>query len=452
MGVKPQLLKGTRDFLPEQISKRKYIFDIIERVIIKYAFARIETPAMEAMATLTGKYGEEGDKLLFKILNNGDFLEKADAEALVTGDSQKLAMSIAKRGLRYDLTVPFARFVVLHQNELVFPFKRYQIQPVWRADRPQKGRYQEFYQCDADVVGSDSLLYEAELVNIYHEVFKNLGLSTLIKINNRKILFGIAEAAGITDKFVDMTVGIDKLDKIGEEGVTKELLERGISQDAIDKILQLLAIRDYKVLYDHFADGSEGKKGLDELSAVFGFLQNSEVDNLRFEITLARGLSYYTGCIFEVAVDAAKHPGIVMGSIGGGGRYDNLTGSFGMPGLSGVGISFGAERIYDVLEELSLFPAKVIEKPTMVFMAFDDASLQWAFQAASQVRQAGIPVEIYPDPGKLKKQMKFATDKGIRWACIIGDQEAANKTIALKDLDSGEQVSLDVSELITKFK
>lgn len=450
--MKPQLLKGTRDFLPDHISKRKYIFDTIEAVFRKYAFARIETPAMEALETLTGKYGEEGDKLLFKILNNGDFLDKADASALEAKDSQKLALSIAKRGLRYDLTVPFARFVVLHQNELVFPFKRYQIQPVWRADRPQKGRYQEFYQCDADVVGSESLLYEAELVSIYHEVFATLGLGVEIKINNRKVLFGIAEAAGITDKFVDMTVGIDKLDKIGEEGVRKELAERGIGSESVDKIITLLGITDYKQLREHFTEGSEGWKGLQEIEQVFGFLEDSGIEDLKFEITLARGLSYYTGCIFEVAVDKTKHPNVVMGSIGGGGRYDNLTGSFGMPGLSGVGVSFGAERIYDVLEELNLFPAEVLEKPRAVFMAFDEASLVWAFKAAQAVRAEGIDVEVYPDAGKIKKQMKFANDKGVQFAAIVGDQEVANKTVALKDLDTGEQVSLDLEALISKLK
>ena len=450
--MKPQLLKGTRDFLPEQISKRKYIFDIIEEVFKKYAFAKIETPAMEAMATLTGKYGEEGDKLLFKILNNGDFLEKADESALAEKDSQKLAVSIAKRGLRYDLTVPFARFVVLHQNELVFPFKRYQIQPVWRADRPQKGRYQEFYQCDADVVGSPSLLYEAELVSIYHEVFATLGLGVEIKINNRKILYGIAEAAGVADKFVEMTVGIDKLDKIGEEGVTKELVERGFSIQAIEKILEMLKVQDHKQLYKYFEEDTEGSLGLKEIDAVFSFLADSGVEDLRFEVTLARGLSYYTGCIFEVALDKAKHPGVVMGSIGGGGRYDNLTGSFGMPGLSGVGISFGAERIYDVLEELDLFPMDVVEKPKAIFMAFDDVSLLWAFKVAQALRKAGVVVEVYPDAGKLKKPMKFANDKGVKYAAIVGDEEVKEHKVALKNLDTSEQQLLTIEELITQLK
>lgn len=450
--VKPQLLKGTRDFLPQQISKRKYIFKTIEGIFMKYAFAQIETPAMEALSTLSGKYGEEGDKLLFKILNNGDFLEKADAQALADKDSSKLASSIAKRGLRYDLTVPFARFVVLHQNEITFPFKRYQIQPVWRADRPQKGRYQEFYQCDADVVGSDSLIYEAELANIYHDVFRDLKLDVDIKINNRKVLYGIAEAIGSPEKFMEITISIDKLDKIGEEEVRKELTEKGISQVQSDLILQMLSVESPDQLKSFFKEGSEGLKGIEEIQKVFSLLQDGEVDNLVFDVKLARGLSYYTGCIFEVALSKIKHPDTVMGSIGGGGRYDDLTGSFGMPGLSGVGISFGAERIFDVLEELDLFPEDVAEGAAIVMMAFDDQSMTWAYKVAQKLRKAGIATDVYPEAAKMKKQLKYASDLKVKFAGIIGDHELANQLIALKNLITGEQESLDVDALIEKLK
>lgn len=451
--MKPQLLKGTRDFLPEQISKRKYIFKTIETVFHKYAFAQIETPAMESMATLSGKYGEEGDKLLFKILNNGDFLEKADEAALAARNSNALAPSISKRGLRYDLTVPFARFVVLHQNEITFPFKRYQIQPVWRADRPQKGRYQEFYQCDADVVGSDSLIYEAELVSIYHEVFKKLKVGVEIKVNNRKILFGIAEAAGIPDKFLDMTVAIDKLDKIGVDGVKKELLERGIVEEKSNLILEMLAVKSHRELKSFFKEGSEGLKGVEEVENVFSLIASGEeVDNLIYDVKLARGLSYYTGCIFEVAIDKKAHPAVEMGSIGGGGRYDNLTGSFGMPGLSGVGVSFGAERIYDVLEELSLFPDEILGTTSIVLMAFDQETVLWAYKVAQALRIEGISADLYPDPGKLKKQLKYALDKGIKYAGIIGDEEAKLKTITLKNLETGTQESVSLQTLIDQLK
>jgi histidyl-tRNA synthetase len=437
--LKAQTLKGTRDFLPDQIAKRKYIFDLIESVFKKFAFVQIETPAMEAMTTLSGKYGEEGDKLLFKILNNGDFLEKADEKALLEKDSYKLAPSIAKRGLRYDLTVPFARFVVNNQNDLVFPFKRYQIQPVWRADRPQKGRYQEFYQCDADVVGSDSLVYEAELVCIYHEVFKKLGIAVKIKINNRKILFGLSEAAGIPDQFADMTIAIDKLDKIGKDGVAKELSERGISSEATDKIFQMLEVRTIEELSAFFKEGSQGSQGIDEILKVYKLIGKSNIDNLAFDIKLARGLGYYTGCIFEVSVDTEIHQGLMMGSIGGGGRYDNLTAGFGLPGMSGVGISFGAERIYDVLTELALFPENVSIKPLIVLMAMDQDCLVYAFKVAAKLRESGLYTDIYPEAGKLKKQIKFAADKGVRFAGIIGDQEMKDNLVMCKNLASGEQ-------------
>ncbi len=447
--MKAKTLKGTRDFLPEQIAKRKYIFGIIEDVFKKYAFSQIETPAMEEMSTLSGKYGEEGDKLLFKILNNGDFLEKADEKALLEKDSFKLAPTIAKRGLRYDLTVPFARFVVNNQNDLVFPFKRYQIQPVWRADRPQRGRYQEFYQCDADVVGSDGLLYEAELVQIYHEVFKKLGIGVQIKINNRKVLFGLAEAAGIADKFVDMTIAIDKLDKIGKEGVEKELSERGVSLESTEKIFKMLEVTHFEDLRPFFNEGSEGIKGLDELKQVYDFISCTQIKNLVFDVKLARGLGYYTGCIFEVAVDTHIHEGFVMGSIGGGGRYDNLTSSFGLPNMSGVGISFGAERIFDVLTELNLFPPNVESKSSIVLMAMDQNSLVYAFQVASTLRDQGLNVDIYPESGKLKKQIKYAVDKGVKYAGIIGDQEVADQVVMCKNLETGEQRALGLEDLMS---
>jgi histidyl-tRNA synthetase len=445
--LKAQTLKGTRDFLPDQIAKRKFIFSVIEDVFQRFAYSQIETPAMEAMTTLSGKYGEEGDKLLFKILNNGDFLEKADENALSSKDSNKLAPSIAKRGLRYDLTVPFARFVVNNQNDLIFPFKRYQIQPVWRADRPQRGRYQEFYQCDADVVGSDSLVYEAELVQIYYQAFRSLGLSVIIKVNNRKVLFGLAEAAGVADKFVDMTLAIDKLDKIGKDGVTAELIQRGINDTACEKIFEMLAVESYKDLYVYFAEGSEGRAGIDELATLFEFLSTTDISNVAFDIKLARGLSYYTGCIFEVAVDTVAHSDVVMGSIGGGGRYANLTGSFGMPGLSGVGISFGIERIFDVLTELDLFPKSVTNLPKIVFMAMDHPSQVYAYQLASQLRDKGLAIDIYPDHGKLKKQIKYASDRGIKYAGIVGESETVSNKVMCKNLETGEQELLDIDTL-----
>lgn len=446
--MKPQLLKGTRDFLPKDISRRKYIFSIIESVFIKYGFYQIETPAMEAMSTLTGKYGDEGDKLLFKILNNGDFLEKVDEEALAAKNSAKVATEIAKRGLRYDLTVPFARFVVMHQNDISFPFKRYQIQPVWRADRPQKGRYQEFYQCDADIVGSDSLVYEAELVQMYHEVFHRLKVGVRIKINNRKILYGIAEYASITDKFVDMTMAIDKLDKIGRDGVVKELLTREIPQESIDKIFQVLDIGDVSDLNYLFEEGSVGRQGDVEIQTVLNYLKDDQIQNLDFDIKLARGLGYYTGCIFEVAVDEAIHPQIKMGSIGGGGRYADLTGTFGLSGVSGVGVSFGVERIFDVLEELEVFPEEVTTKPKILFAAFDEPTQMKAFNLTTKLRKEGITCVIYPEFGKMKKALKHASDSGILYAGIIGQEELDNNTIMVKNLDLGTQESMNLTDLL----
>lgn len=437
---KPSIPEGTRDFGPEQVRKRSYIFDTVRSVFVKFGFQPLETPAMENLSTLTGKYGEEGDKLLFKILNNGDFLSGADADALSEKNSAKLTSSIAKRGLRYDLTVPFARYVVMNRGTLSFPFKRYQIQPVWRADRPQRGRYREFFQCDVDVIGSDSLLYEAELVQIYDEAFAKLNLPVVIKINNRKVLFGIAEAAGIADRFVDMTVAIDKLDKVGIEGVRKELNERGIPDSAISMIEKVLETPDIQALKTVFAQSETGLKGLEELERVFQLLSKSTLHNeLRFDITLARGLSYYTGCIFEVSAKDYQ-----MGSIGGGGRYADLTGVFGVPGLSGVGVSFGADRIYDVLEGLNLFPENLSESVKIMLASFDEPAFEYAFQCATVLRKAGVAVEIYPEPGKLKKQFEYAAKRGIPFVAILGDSEMQAGTLTVKDQKSGEQWTASV--------
>lgn len=443
---KPGIPEGTRDFGPEQARKRGWIFDTIRAVFVKFGFQPLETPAMENLSTLTGKYGEEGDKLLFKILNNGDFLKDADPELLAAKNSAKLLPELSKRGLRYDLTVPFARYVVMNRHTLTFPFKRYQIQPVWRADRPQKGRYREFFQCDADVIGSESLLYEAELAQIYDEAFAKLGIPVLIKINNRKILYGIAEAAGIADRFMEMTVAIDKLDKIGLDGVQKELIERDISPEAIATIQTILAEPSLKALRSVFAASETGLQGIDELERVFQFLEKTPLQNeVRFDITLARGLTYYTGCIFEVAAKDVK-----MGSIGGGGRYADLTGVFGVPGLSGVGVSFGADRIYDVLEGLDAFPTTLTETVQVLFVAFDDATHQYAFECVSQVRAAGIAAELYPEPGKLKKQFEYAAKRNIPYVAIVGETEMQNGQPSFKNQQSGEQENLSVAAFIAR--
>ncbi len=441
---KPSIPEGTRDFGPEQVRKRTFIFDTIRAVFIKFGFQPLETPAMENLSTLTGKYGEEGDKLLFKILNNGDYLKDADVEALETKNAARLTGSIAKRGLRYDLTVPFARYVVMNRGTLIFPFKRYQIQPVWRADRPQRGRYREFFQCDADVIGSDSLLFEAELTQIYDEAFRKLQVPVTIKLNNRKILFGIAEAAGIADQFMNMTVAIDKLDKIGIDGVRKELSERNIPNEAIATIEKILSAPDLTALRPIFANSPTGLLGLDELTRVFDFLAKTPLHNeLVFDITLARGLSYYTGCIYEVA---AK--GVQMGSIGGGGRYADLTGVFGVPGLSGVGISFGADRIYDVMESLDVFPASLATSVQLLFATFDADAQSYAFECATQLRAAGIAVEIYPEPGKLKKQFEYVAKRNIPYVAIVGETEVQTGQLTIKKQEDGEQKILTVSQLI----
>ena len=442
--MKPQILKGTRDFLPEQVYKRNYIFDTIKSVFQKYGFLPIETPVMEHLSTLTGKYGEEGDKLLFKLLNNGDFLKKADEAALSAKDSNKVLPTISKRGLRYDLTVPFARFVVMHQNDIQFPFKRYQIQPVWRADRPQKGRYQEFYQCDVDVVGSDSLLYEAELIQIYDEVFKRLNLKATIKVNNRKILQGLAAEAGISEQWMDMTIAIDKLDKIGEEGVRKEMSEKGFSTEAIDKVFTLLKT---EKLEDLEFTNEIGQKGKAELLEIHNYLDESQFHNtVKFDMTLARGLGYYTGFIVEVAADDVQ-----IGSIGGGGRYDDLTSVFGMKDMSGVGISFGAARIYDAMEELGLFPENATQSTQLILLSFDNECITHASQLANKFRTAGISTEVYPTAAKMKKQMKYANERGIPYVIVIGSNEMESGTYKLKNMGSGEQEEVGVDGVIEKL-
>lgn len=446
--MKPSIAKGTRDFLPQQANRRNYIFETVRRVFVKYGYQPIETPSMENLSTLTGKYGEEGDRLVFKVLNNGNYLKKANAEALETKNSTKLTPSIAKRGMRYDLTVPFARFVVMHQNKLSFPFKRYQIQPVWRADRPQKGRYQEFYQCDVDAIGSDSLTYEAELVQIYDEVFGELGLKSIIRVNNRKVLAGIAEVAGIADQMIDMTVAIDKLDKIGVEGVRKELLGKEISTEAIETIEKILQIKELKELSQALATSEIGRLGVEELETVFDYLSGYQEQNtVQFDITLARGLNYYTGCIFEVNVDTEAHPGIKMGSIGGGGRYADLTGVFGMKNMSGVGVSFGAERVYDVLDELDLFPEEDTAALKVLLIAFDKTSHRYAFDKLQQLRAANINADLYPDPAKLKKQMDYANARQVPYTILIGDNEMESGQLTLKNMITGEQDKLSIEEI-----
>ena len=450
--MKPSIPKGTRDFLPSQVYKRNFIFDTIRSVFKKYAYQPIETPTMELLSTLTGKYGEEGDKLLFKVLNNGDFLSKADEKSLSDKDSNKVLPQISKRGLRYDLTVPFARYVVMHQNDIQFPFKRYHIQPVWRADRPQKGRYQEFYQCDVDVVGSDSLMYEAELVKILDETLDRLNVKSVIKVNNRKVLYGLAEAFSITDKFMDMTMAIDKLDKIGKEKVVVEMTNRSISETAANGVLNLLAIDNLIDLEKAFGNCPEGLKGIEELKEFHAYLDLTETANkVKFDISLARGLSYYTGCIFEVEADTDAYPNLKMGSIAGGGRYDNLTGSFGLKGVSGVGVSFGAERIYDVMEEENLFPEGVERDLDVLLIAFDDTSHKYAFNELNKLRSMNIVADLYPSPAKMKKQMKYADSRKAPYVILIGSEEMESGLLALKDMNTGDQTKLSIEEIIKKI-
>lgn len=440
--------KGTRDFLPIEVARRKWMFEVIENVFRTYGYVPIETPSFENLSTLTGKYGEEGERLLFKILNNGDYLTKSDDDAYQKRDSNKFTDSISKRGLRYDLTVPFARYVVMHRNDIHLPFKRYQIQPVWRADRPQKGRYQEFYQCDVDVVGSSSLSYEAELIQIYDDVFAALGIPVVIRINHRQLLSGIAQYAGIGDRWIDMTMAIDKLDRIGEEGVRKEMKERGFQSKAVDRIFNILNEKDLSSLKNNFDEESVISISVREVERVLGYLGDLDLNNkVQFDTTLARGLGYYTGCIFEVnGIDAD------MGSLGGGGRYDNLTGVFGWPDVPGVGISFGAERIYDVLGAKGLFPSHVQAGPMILLAAFDEPSHQYAFKCVSEIRKAGIPADLYPEPGKIKKQIKYASDIGCTYVGMIGETEMQKGIITLKNLGSGDQQELTVENIITLLK
>lgn len=446
---KPSIPKGTRDFGPEEMAKRNYIFNTIREVYALYGFQQIETPAMETLHTLMGKYGEEGDKLLFKVLNSGDYISKVTDQELAERNSLHLATKLCEKGLRYDLTVPFARYVVMHRDELQLPFKRYQIQPVWRADRPQKGRYREFYQCDADVVGSDSLLNEVELMQIVDTVFTKFGVRVQIKINNRKILSGIAEVIGEAEKIVDITVAIDKLDKIGLDAVNDELREDGLPEEAIEKLQPIISLEGtndekLKVIAEVLQSSETGLKGVEETRFILDTLKTCGLKNeIQLDLTLARGLNYYTGAIFEVkALDTP------MGSITGGGRYDNLTGIFGMPGLSGVGISFGADRIYDVLNALDLYPKEAITATQLLFINFGERETAYCLPIAAQARQAGIRTEIYPDKAKMKKQMGYANAKGIAYVALAGENEIAQGKVTLKNMVTGEQTLVTTEELI----
>ncbi len=441
--VKPSLPSGTRDFLPQEVAKRNYIFGIIKSVFEQYGFQQIETPVLENLSTLTGKYGEEGDQLLFKVLNSGDYLKDADAETLSNKDSKKLTSQIADRGLRYDLTVPLARYVVQHQNDLVFPFKRYHIAPVWRADRPQKGRYREFYQCDADIIGSNSLLNEVELTQIFSKVFTALKLNTEIRINNRKILEAIAVYASCEDKLETMTVAIDKLDKIGIEGINNELLNRGFTEEQINKVKQVLVVKNLEELTALFASIPVGLQGIEELAHVMKLASSPSVV---FDVTLARGLNYYTGVIWEIkSLDSS------MGSIGSGGRYANLTEMFGGRDMSGVGISFGVERIYDIMEELKLFPQDALKTTEVLFVHFSEANRDFAFPLVQQLRDANVATELYPDKAKMEKQMKYANAKGIPYVVVIGDNEMQSGKLAVKDMRSGTQEEKTFTELLSFF-
>ncbi len=450
---KPTIPKGTRDFSPLEMSKRNYIFNTIKSVYSLYGFKQIETPAMETLQTLLGKYGEEGDKLLFKILNSGDYLNKIDKEALLEGNSLKLSSKLCEKGLRYDLTVPFARFVVMHKDELQMPFKRYQIQPVWRADRPQKGRYREFYQCDADIVGSNSLMNEVELMQIIDTVFTRFGIKVLIKINNRKILSGIAEYINEADKIVDITVAIDKLDKIGLDNVNAELAADGLSSEAIEKLQPIITLsgtnEEKLATMSNILKGSEaGMKGVEELNYILNMLKQCGLNNeVEFDLTLARGLNYYTGAIFEV-----KACDVQIGSITGGGRYDNLTGIFGMPGISGVGISFGADRIYDVLNTLDLYPENAMSNTQLLFINFGEKETAYCMPIAAKAREAGVATEIYPDAVKMRKQMSYANSNGVRFVAMAGENEINEQKITLKDMTTGEQSLVTTDELIEKVK
>jgi histidyl-tRNA synthetase len=446
---KPSIPKGTRDFTPQEMANRNYIFNTIKDVFRLYGFQQIETPAMENLSTLMGKYGEEGDKLLFKILNSGDYMNGLNDEDLKGRNSIKLTNKISEKGLRYDLTVPFARFVVQHQNEITFPFKRYQIQPVWRADRPQKGRYREFYQCDVDVVGSDSLLNELELIQIVDEIYRRLKINVVVKINNRKILSGIAEIIGEAEKITDITVAIDKMDKIGLEKVNEEIASKGIPQEAIARLQPILKLsgtntEKLEQLKTVLADSEVGLKGVQELETIFGLCDAMNVlTSIELDLTLARGLNYYTGAIFEV-----KALDVEMGSITGGGRYDNLTGVFGMEGVSGVGISFGADRIYDVLNQLDLYPETSVDQTKVLFVSFGEKELFYSLPWLSSLRAMGINAEIYPEPAKMKKQMSYADNKKIPFVAIVGETEMNEGKVMLKNMKTGEQALATLEQMI----
>jgi len=453
--IKPSVPKGTRDFSPVEMVKRNYIFDTIKGVFRKYGYQQIETPAMENLSTLTGKYGEEGDKLIFKVLNSGDYLAKVDIGALNSLNSNRLIPEISEKALRYDLTVPFARYVVMHQAEIIFPFKRFQVQPVWRADRPQRGRYREFYQCDADVVGSESLLNEAEFIQIYDEALSKLGLKDfVIKINNRKILSGLAQIINKGDKIIDLTVAIDKLDKIGLTGVIKELIERGFTEEDIEKLKPVILLEGSNLeklqhLRKALINSEIGLNGCDEIEQVFEYIKSCPLQTAKLEldITLARGLNYYTGAIFEVKTNE-----VAMGSIGGGGRYDDLTGMFGLKGITGAGISFGADRIYDVLEELGLFP-KITNQSTQVLICnFDKEGEIYGLPLLQQLRRHNINAELYPAGVKIKKQMDYANNKNIPYTVVIGSDEIQSGFLAFKDMSSGNQEQLTVDEIVKRME
>ena len=450
---KPSIPKGTRDFSPVEMAKRNYIFNTIKEVYALYGFQQIETPSMETLQTLMGKYGEEGDKLLFKVLNSGDYMSKLTDDELKERNSLHLAAKLCEKGLRYDLTVPFARYVVMHRDELQLPFKRYQIQPVWRADRPHKGRYREFYQCDADVVGSDSLLNEVELMQIVDTVFQRFGVRVQILINNRKILTGIAEVIGEADKIVDITVAIDKLDKIGIDNVNEELRSVGISEEAIQKLQPIISLsgtneEKLETISQVLASSEVGLKGVEEIRFILNALKQGSLTNeIKLDLTLARGLNYYTGAIFEVkALDTP------MGSITGGGRYDNLTGIFGMPGLSGVGISFGADRIYDVLNALDLYPKEAVNGTKVLFINFGEKETNYCLPIVRACRQANIPTEMFPDKAKMKKQMSYANAKNISFVVLAGDNEIAENKVTVKNMETGEQKLVTTEELISILK
>ena len=453
MGQTPSIPKGTRDFSPQEMAKRNYIFDTIKDVFKLFGFSQIETPAMENLSSLMGKYGEEGDKLLFKVLNSGDYLKKVSPEELSDANSTKIISKISEKGLRYDLTVPFARYVVQHRNDIQFPFKRYQIQPVWRADRPQKGRYREFFQCDADVVGSNSLMNEVEIIQMLDKVFTKLDINVVIKINNRKILAGIAESIGYPEKLIDITVAMDKIDKIGPDAVYEELRTKGIDNDAIQMLEPFMNLQGndtnqkMNCLREFIGESAIGNKGMLEVEEVFDRLKSFEIKNeVELDLTLARGLSYYTGAIFEVVAKDAK-----MGSISGGGRYDNLTGVFGLKDVSGVGISFGADRIYDVLNELDKFPKDSLKGTEVLIINFGKNEEKEAINVLSKLRDAGIYSELFPESAKMKKQMKYANHNNIQYVILAGEDELKSGKLGLKSMESGDQLNLSIDEIIAKL-